>query len=245
MILTCLNSDSSGNGYLLTGSKGQSLIIEAGISFMTVKKAIDYNTQNINGVIISHSHLDHAKYTLEYANAGIKCYSSKETFDNLGIKHHNLMPVQANFTTRIGDFTVGSFDLTHDVKNYGYLIKHEECGSVIFITDTFYCKYRFGKINHYLIEANHDQQIIEERLMNGSLNPAQWNRVAENHMSIETAKKLLLANDLSDTVSVTLLHLSDGNSNAKDFKKQIEEATGKPTYIADKGMIINLNVNSF
>ena len=81
--------------------------------------------------------------------------------------------------------------------------------------------------------------------MKGSLNPAQWNRVAENHMSIETCKNMLLANDLGETVNVILLHLSDGNSDSKDFKKQIEEATGKPTYIADKGMSINLNLNSF
>lgn len=39
-----------------------------------------------------------------------------------------------------------------------------------------------------------------------------------------------------------LIHLSDGNSNATQFHKEIERLTGKPTYIADKGLELELEV---
>jgi hypothetical protein len=35
-----------------------------------------------------------------------------------------------------------------------------------------------------------------------------------------------------------LIHLSDGNSNATEFKQQIQMATGKNVHVADAGMII-------
>ena len=189
--------------------------------------------------------LDHSKHILEYAKAGIPCYSSKECFEGLNIKHHNLIALQARKRQIVEGFDIMPFTLVHDVINFGYLINHEESGLIVFITDTHYCKYTFPKIAHWLIEANYSQAIMESRLLESNLHIAQYMRTEESHMSIETCKQLLLANDLSETVNVVLLHLSNGNSNAKDFKKQIEEATGKPTYIADKGLVINLNKNSF
>ena len=45
-------------------------------------------------------------------------------------------------------------------------------------------------------------------------------------------KELLKANDLSKVQQIWLLHLSDGNSDEKRFKREIQELTGKPTFIA-------------
>jgi phosphoribosyl 1,2-cyclic phosphodiesterase len=51
-------------------------------------------------------------------------------------------------------------------------------------------------------------------------------------MSLKTVKDMLRANDLSQVKEIHLLHLSDRNSSAKLFKKEIQELTGKPVYIA-------------
>jgi hypothetical protein len=40
------------------------------------------------------------------------------------------------------------------------------------------------------------------------------------------------ANDLSKVQEIWLLHLSDGNSDADRFKREIQELTGKPVYVA-------------
>jgi hypothetical protein len=52
-------------------------------------------------------------------------------------------------------------------------------------------------------------------------------------MSLATCKKTLLANDLSKVRNIVLIHLSDSNSDARRFKKEIEDITGKVVHIAD------------
>jgi phosphoribosyl 1,2-cyclic phosphodiesterase len=51
-----LGSSSSGNCYLLE-SKTDVLILEAGVPFSKVKKALDFNLEKIRGVLLSHEHL--------------------------------------------------------------------------------------------------------------------------------------------------------------------------------------------
>ena len=51
-------------------------------------------------------------------------------------------------------------------------------------------------------------------------------------MALENVKDILKANDLSKVNEIYLIHLSDGNSNAEQFKREIQELTGKPVYIA-------------
>lgn len=56
MELICLGSSSSGNCYLLN-SESECLVLEAGLPFKEVKKALDFNVSKIQGVVISHEHL--------------------------------------------------------------------------------------------------------------------------------------------------------------------------------------------
>jgi hypothetical protein len=51
-------------------------------------------------------------------------------------------------------------------------------------------------------------------------------------MSLETCKGFLRANDLSRVQEIWLLHLSDANSDAARFKREIQELTGKVVYVA-------------
>jgi phosphoribosyl 1,2-cyclic phosphodiesterase len=57
-------------------------------------------------------------------------------------------------------------------------------------------------------------------------------RLLKSHFSLENVKQFLRANDLSRVREIWLLHLSDGNSDAERFKREVMELTGKPTYIA-------------
>ena len=73
MKFRCLGSGSSGNCYILENNS-EALIIEAGIPFMAVKKALDFNISKIAGVVVSHSHGDHAKHVGEYEKSGISVF---------------------------------------------------------------------------------------------------------------------------------------------------------------------------
>ncbi len=58
------------------------------------------------------------------------------------------------------------------------------------------------------------------------------NRIIQSHFSLENVKKFLQANDLSQVREIWLIHLSDDNSDADRFKREIQELTGKPVYVA-------------
>ena len=66
MKLIVVNSNSQGNSYVLESSNGQQLCIEAGRPLQEVKKVANLKTSKCVGVIISHSHGDHAKNTKDF-----------------------------------------------------------------------------------------------------------------------------------------------------------------------------------
>lgn len=57
MKLSVLASGSKGNCYILNDDK-DALIIEAGVSFMEVKKHLDFNVSDIRCILCSHEHFD-------------------------------------------------------------------------------------------------------------------------------------------------------------------------------------------
>ena len=51
-------------------------------------------------------------------------------------------------------------------------------------------------------------------------------------MSLENFITFLRANDMSTVRQIYLLHLSDGNSDAEAFQRQVQQETGAEVYIA-------------
>lgn len=56
MKLKVLGSSSKGNSYLLE-TDSEALVLEAGINFSEVKKAVGFEIGKIRGVCITHEHL--------------------------------------------------------------------------------------------------------------------------------------------------------------------------------------------
>lgn len=56
-----------------------------------------------------------------------------------------------------------------------------------------------------------------------------------SHMSLDRVLTFLAVNDLSAVREILLVHLSDGNSDAKEFKKAVQAATGRIVRVAEKG----------
>lgn len=55
MLMKCINSGSSGNGYALI-SDNEILLIECGVTAKEMLRAIDYHTGKVAGCLISHEH---------------------------------------------------------------------------------------------------------------------------------------------------------------------------------------------
>jgi len=241
MELTVISSGSHGNCYYFQSRDGEILVMEAGVPFKKVKPAIDFKISNISGLIVSHSHGDHSGYVKDYLSYSIPVYCSSDTITETGLSHHCLNPIETGSKVTIGGFTVMPFDLKHDVRCYGFLVKHSEMGVLLFATDTYYIPNKINGLNHILIEANYDKDILSENISSGRIHPIVRKRTIQSHMEIGTVEAMLKANDLSKVKNIVLLHLSGGNSDESGFKKRIQELTGVPVYIANSGLKLILN----
>lgn len=244
MTLKVLGTGSSGNCYLLTDNNGECLIIECGIHPMDIKKAMDFNLKKVAGLIVTHGHQDHCKGMAHLMASGINTYASEGTFKETALlSHHRANIMKEKETYTIGSYKVMPYLIIHDtLEPFGFLIHHKECGRVVFLTDSVYSKFRFKNVNHWIVEANYDEEIIDSK---GNDKQFLRNRVISSHMSIQTLGQMLQSNDLSKTRSIVLTHLSDRNSNMFTAKAKIQDAFGKETYIAEPGLEINMNVTPF
>ena len=247
MELKILGSSSAGNCYIFDNGK-EALVVECGIRFMDVKKAVNFDVSRIVGCLVSHEHGDHAKEVQKVIDARIPVYMSTGTAKSLDLDNKNrLLATMVDCGIyHIGGFTVQAFNTQHDcAEPFGFLIHHHEMGMVLFATDTYYLAYTFKGLNNILIECNYRLDILEENIATGRVPEVTRDRTIKSHMSFDTCKETLLANDLSTMNNIVLIHLSGGNSNAMEFQQGIQEATGKTVHIADKGMTLKFNKTPF
>lgn len=249
MKLKVLGSSSSGNCYLLE-SETECLIIECGVKFAEIKKALDFNVSKIVGVIASHSHKDHFGYARDYLKAGIPIKASQKTWGSPDIEVEISDKImRCGYWYQFGGFNVTAFDCVHDVECYGFIIRHDKIGTLLFATDTEYIKYNFKglKLDHILIECNYSQKIIDSRVENEELHQGLRNRVLKSHMELETCKSFIKINQTPNLMNIVLLHLSDGNSNERLFQDEVKKIAGNQVnvVVADRGVEIVLDLIPF
>ncbi|MFD1770892.1 MBL fold metallo-hydrolase [Sphingobacterium suaedae] len=244
MRLHIINSNSEGNCYLFTDNEGNTLVVECGVRFDKIKQALNFDFSKVVGCIVTHEHGDHCKGVKDAVKFGLDIYATSGTIKGFKFESYRLNRVSKNRKFSLGPFDIIAFDTHHDTAEpCGFLIRHKEMGTTLFLTDTIYCGYTFPGLTNVLIEANYSQSIIDQKLAE---NPFLRNRVLQSHMSVETAIKTLKANDLTKVNNIVLIHLSDRNSDAKVFKQIIEESTLKTVTVATAGLIIeNFNETPF
>ena len=232
MDVQVFGSSSKGNCYRLMAG-GSPLLLEAGLPWKEIQRGCGFRTSELAGCLVSHDHQDHARAITDLLKAGIDCYMSRGTAEALGVNGHRVHVVKALEQFKVGEWTVLAFDAVHDApETLNFLLAHRSGIKVAYITDTAYCKYRFRGLTHILVEANYSLDLINRQVNEGEIPVEQKVRLLKTHMSLETCKGFLRANDLSKVEAIYLLHLSDNNSDAERFKRETQELTGKPVYIA-------------
>lgn len=248
MKLHVLGSNSKGNGYILEG-KSQTLLLEAGLPLKDVKEALKFDLSRVVGGVVSHLHDDHSKYANDYLKNGVTLFMNMDTAMHLSKENDRLggltHVIEAGKQYTIGEFKVIPFSVKNDVPCLGFLINHPESGNILFITDTHYIPNTFKGLNQILIEANYEERILNENLIDGKIDNMRYQRVIHSHMSLETCVEALKANDLKGVQNIVLIHLSPQNSDASLFKSRVVEATGKNVHIALKGLVIDFNKEPF
>lgn len=151
----------------------------------------------------------------------------------MGVASHRAKAVKSKEQFNIGTWTILPFETEHDAAEpLGFLLANAAGDKLLYATDTYYVRYRFRGLSHIMVECNYSVDILRANVEAGIVPAELKNRLLRSHFSLENVKEFLKANDLSKVQEIWLIHLSDGNSDAERFKREIQELTGKPTYIA-------------
>ena len=231
MKIAVIQSGSSGNCYKVS-NEDTTLLIECGIPYKKIQQALNFKVTDIDGVLVSHEHGDHAKACKDLIKAGVDLYMTKGTKEALKLESHRVKIFEQwsmYLNLEIGSFKIKPFKTIHDAKEpVGFVIYDSlEREELVFITDTQYSIYNFSP-NYFMIEVNYDKKTINDNL---GLNDELRERIKKNHMSLETAINLLERSDLSRLKKIYVMHLSDRNSDAELIKNSLQELTGVPIEI--------------
>ncbi|WP_270995662.1 MBL fold metallo-hydrolase [Listeria seeligeri] len=230
MEIQTIASGSKGNAYVISSGRSK-LLIECGINFDLIRKALDFDLSEVAGCLISHEHGDHTagvKKMLRTSN--IKIYASEGTFSALNIPDRRQFILKEKNAQTVGEWIILPFRIEHDaIEPLGFMIQHQN-ERLLFITDSYYVRYKFKNINYLMIECNYSADILEKNVSNEVIHPVQKKRVLKSHFSLENVKDFLKANDLSHLREIHLLHISEKNGDPERFKNEIQAMTGIPVY---------------
>lgn len=223
MTLKILASGSLGNCYVLT-YENKKLVIEAGIPIKEIKKGIDFDIENLEGVICSHVHKDHSLSMEKLANMGIRTYQPYMIDKDI-------------LKTVIGPFTITSFPVPHNgTPNRGFIISTNK-DKLCFVTDAEYIPYKLReqRFTAMLVECNYQADRITTE--NG-----HRDHVFLGHCELSTCRDFVAENVTDALKTIILIHPSQ--SGGLDKARAVNEiqavAPGTKVYMATKGLEVDI-----
>ena len=228
MKIKTIASGSKGNCTVLY-CKDTNLIIDMGISYLTLKRSLEENSlsfDQINGILITHCHNDHTKGLASLLkHTKLDVYIKKEMYESL----KEIVPyARCKFiddTFHINDVEIELIHTSHDAPySVGFIIKHGN-KKMSYVTDTGYINRKYlSKMvgcDLYVIESNHD----EVMLMDGPYPRFLKERVISDkgHLSNKTTAKYLKKIIGKNTKNIILAHLSENNNTEEKAIEAMKE----------------------
>ena len=213
-----LGSGSTGNSTFIA-SRNTSVLIDSGLSAKQIGlrlEKIGACIENLEGICLSHEHSDHT--------AGIRVLSKKKAipvYANSGTKEAVLRDEKMHalswrlFTNgsafEIADLVIEPFSVPHDAYDpVGFIITCSET-KIGVVTDagmvTTLMRERLRACNAIVIEANHDEQLLQNAPRPWSLKQRIMGR--QGHLSNQKAGELLAEIAHPNLEQVFLAHLSE------------------------------------
>lgn len=237
--LTVCGSSSKGNTMILAYND-ISIILDAGINPIIVKKALNWNIRNVGFVVVTHEHSDHSKYIQHYLDMGIKVYMPRSM--SAKYKSTNIVAVEERKQYVNGYFKIIPFAVPHDdVECYAYLI-YVGGHRIAWLTDLEYCPYVFKKqkLTDIFCECNYQKEKVDTQLAN-------YKHKIRGHMRDTTALEFVRVNANECLNNVILLHMNkescDVNEVIEKMQKvaqnaNVDVAEPYKTWILDKTDIV-------
>jgi len=232
-----LSSGSSGNCYLVR-TDDTALLIDAGISASRTTAALvkaRTDPDEINGILITHEHIDHTRGLLPIANRieDAQLFASRGTWEKtdsiprtrITVPDERKEILTPGDTFYIGDIEIRTIPLSHDAaESIGFALRSGS-GEVSIITDTGIFTDEMASATAdsdvFVIESNHDVDM----LLSGSYPPVLKQRILSEHghLSNEAAAKAVLdVNALEKKPRCVLLaHLSHENNTPEKAESTV------------------------
>ena len=223
---------------IASGSKGNctivlcndtNLIIDMGITFLTLKKTLEENSlsfDDFSGILVTHCHKDHTKGLATLMNkTKLDVYIPEGMYESLKefIPYPKCKFIDDTF--EINDVEIELIHTSHDAPaSVGYIIKQDN-KELVYVTDTGYINRKYlEKMKNkdcYIIESNHD----EVMLMDGPYPRFLKERVISDsgHLSNSTTAKYLKKIIGPNTKNIVLAHLSETNNTPEKALEAIAE----------------------
>lgn len=212
-----LFSSSKGNCTYI-GSKENGILIDDGVSYTRLCKALERNDlsiDNVKAVFITHEHSDHTKgLSILTKKKGIPVYAQSYTLDVLE-DNLNGCGIELKGSVELNGMTVKCFCTMHDTKeSCGYTVTFEDgkkcavCTDLGKVTDTV--EENLLGSDAVLLEANYDVEMLRNgtyayylkaRILSGS-----------GHLSNDDSGKFAARLVESGTTRLILGHLSRENN---------------------------------
>lgn len=221
-------SSSRANLYTVTANNGRRLLLECGVRWPILLKALNYDLSNIDACLLTHEHQDHACAIKQVMAAGIDVYASDGTFEALGVKGRRAKSVPHGYYYDIvvfGSFHIFPFDIIHDAAEpLGYIITNEG-EYLLFCPDSGFIKQRFAiPFTIIALECSYDIKILEHRVDTQDINETLAKRLLASHAEKQTTMNYLAEFcNLSKCLEIHLLHCSADNLDKKATKKEFEK----------------------
>lgn len=208
MKIQMISTGSKGNSYLITTKENNYYLIDFGITLSKLKKYVDI--KELKAIFITHIHNDHilSLKNLKYDIPIIAKGKTKEYLEN----NYSLNLLDDNIN-KFEDISFDFFELSHDVENYGIIIK-DKINELVYITDTGYIPQKYYSLlkdkSIYLVESNYDDEMI----MHSEYPYYLIQRIVSDigHLSNYQTSKFLSNVIGKNTKKVLLIHLSEHNN---------------------------------
>ena len=217
-----LYSGSSGNCFFVQ-SETTNLIIDAGVSLKKISTAleeIDVNAEKINGILVTHDHIDHTRGLANLSNKyNIPVYANLKTWKAISdiankIPEENKKIFNISESFSIGDIKILPFRTPHDAADPCGFNLYNSGKKISIATDIGYVSEELlnnlKNSSSILLEANYDPELLKYSKYPYLLKQ----RIASNtgHLSNYSAVKTLVELYDSGLKNALLIHLSKENN---------------------------------
>lgn len=234
MKIQMISTGSKGNSYLITTKENNYYLIDFGITLSKLKKYVDI--KEIKAIFITHIHNDHilGLKNLKYDIPIIAKGKTKEYLEN----NYSLNLLDDNINN-FEDISFDFFELSHDVENYGIIIK-DKINELVYITDTGYIPQKYYSLlkdkSIYLVESNYDDEMI----MHSEYPYYLIQRIVSDigHLSNYQTSKFLSNVIGKNTKKVLLIHLSEHNNTKEACLTAINKIVDFEVSIIDEEEVV-------